>query len=339
MSERGFQTRAIHGASLPPVDQQTPSVPLYQTSTFRFDDADAYADTIAFQAPGYTYTRGYGNPTLDAFEGLIASLERTEAAMSFSSGMAAIHTLWTAHVGCGERIVATNALYGGAFALATTVLPRFGVTVGGHKLSEPLRLTAGVEIRLGNVTLHVESATAPGLGAGGATEPGADGGAGPNATIVVPVNATSLGLRAPAPMAGDGALRPRLRSGWALKRLNESGDDERWVLRDLRNDSFRTIEPEDAALLQMLDGRLTVAELLTRATATVGENAQSSPVTRTSRAVISPMRRIKAGSRAAPSPILCGKMVAPGMLLCPWTASVPHNTGTRGSSGVPQDAS
>ena len=147
---------------------------------------------------------------------------------------------------------------------------RFGVTVGGHKLSEPLRLTAGVEIRLGNVTLHVESATAPGLGAGGATEPGADGGAGPNATIVVPVNATSLGLRAPAPMAGDGALRPRLRSGWALKRLDESGDDERWVLRDLRNDSFRTIEPEDAALLQMLDGRLTVAELLTRATATVG---------------------------------------------------------------------
>ena len=73
MSERGFQTRAIHGASLPPVDQQTPSVPLYQTSTFRFDDADAYADTIAFQAPGYTYTRGYGNPTLDAFEGLIAN--------------------------------------------------------------------------------------------------------------------------------------------------------------------------------------------------------------------------------------------------------------------------
>ena len=129
MSERGFQTRAIHGVSVPPIDQQTPSVPLYQTSTFRFTDADAYADTIAFRAPGYTYTRGYGNPTLDAFEGLVASLERTEAAMSFASGMAAIHTLWTAHVGSGERIVATNALYGGAFALATAVMPRFGVTV------------------------------------------------------------------------------------------------------------------------------------------------------------------------------------------------------------------
>ena len=127
--ERGFQTRAIHGTSRPSVDQQTPSVPLYQTSTFRFDDADAYADTIAFRRPGYTYTRGYGNPTLDAFEGLVASLERTEAAMSFASGMAAIHTAWTSHVAAGERIVATNALYGGAFALATRIMPRFGVTV------------------------------------------------------------------------------------------------------------------------------------------------------------------------------------------------------------------
>jgi methionine-gamma-lyase len=127
--ERGFQTRAVHGASLPTVDQQTPSVPLYQTATFRFADADAYADTIAFKAPGYTYTRGYGNPTLDAFEGLVASLERTEAAMSFASGMSAIHAVWTSHVHSGDRIVATNALYGGAFALATKFLPRFGVRV------------------------------------------------------------------------------------------------------------------------------------------------------------------------------------------------------------------
>ncbi|MGZ4171570.1 MAG: FHA domain-containing protein [Solirubrobacteraceae bacterium] len=147
---------------------------------------------------------------------------------------------------------------------------RFGVTVAGQRLSEPRRLTAGTEIRLGNVTLRVESAIAHTSPAGGPAEGAAAAGAGPNATIVVPVNATSLGLRAPAAMAGDGALRPRLRSGWALKRLDEGGDDERWVLRDLRNDSFLTIEAEDAALLQLIDGRLTVAELLTQATATVG---------------------------------------------------------------------
>ena len=130
------------------------------------------------------------------------------------------------------------------------------------------------------MTLRVESAAAPaavvgGAGAGAAagaaagTGAAAAAGAGPNATIVVPVNATQLGLRAPAPMAGDGALRPRLRSGWALKQIE--GDAEgRWILRDLRNDSFRTIEAEDATLIQMLDGQRTVAELLTQATAAVG---------------------------------------------------------------------
>jgi cystathionine beta-lyase/cystathionine gamma-synthase len=127
--EKGFQTRAIHGAALPPVDQRTPSVPIYQTSTFRFDDADDYAETIAFRRPGYTYTRGYGNPTLDAFEALIAELEETESAMSFASGMAAIHTLWTAHAAAGSRIVASRELYGGTYGLATRVFPRFGVTV------------------------------------------------------------------------------------------------------------------------------------------------------------------------------------------------------------------
>ena len=70
---------------------------------------------------------------------MIASLERTEAAMSFASGMAAIHTLWTSHVGSGDRIVATNALYGGAFALATTIMPRFGVTVDTDRRPGPGR--------------------------------------------------------------------------------------------------------------------------------------------------------------------------------------------------------
>jgi methionine-gamma-lyase len=126
---RGFQTRAVHGAVAPPVEQQTPSVPLYQTSTFRFEDADAYAATISFEAPGFTYTRGYGNPTVQAFEVLVAELEGAETAIAFASGMAAVSTLWLAHAGAGERIVATNALYGGTYALATRVLPRFGVRV------------------------------------------------------------------------------------------------------------------------------------------------------------------------------------------------------------------
>src|SRR5213592_248994 len=96
----GFTTRAIH-VPPPPMDQQTPSVPIFQTSTFRFDTSEAFAETINFRRPGYTYTRGYGNPTLLAFERVMADLERTESAISFASGMAAVHTVLTTNAGVG----------------------------------------------------------------------------------------------------------------------------------------------------------------------------------------------------------------------------------------------
>ncbi|HEY7755308.1 MAG TPA: aminotransferase class I/II-fold pyridoxal phosphate-dependent enzyme [Actinomycetota bacterium] len=132
MDERrrpGFATRAIHGARTPPVEQDTPSVPIYQTSTFRFETAEAYADTISFRRPGYTYTRGYGNPTLLAFETVMAELEGTEAAFSFASGMAAIHTLVTSVAAAGDRIVSSGELYGGTYSLFRKVLPRYGIEV------------------------------------------------------------------------------------------------------------------------------------------------------------------------------------------------------------------
>ncbi|MGZ4151779.1 MAG: trans-sulfuration enzyme family protein [Actinomycetota bacterium] len=127
-NDRGFATRAIH-VRRPPAEQETPSVPIFQTSTFRFDTSEDYAETIAFRRPGYTYTRGYGNPTLFAFEQTMADLEGTESAFSFSSGMAAIHALVTTIASAGDRIVASTDLYGGAYSLFTKVLPRFGVTV------------------------------------------------------------------------------------------------------------------------------------------------------------------------------------------------------------------
>jgi methionine-gamma-lyase len=124
----GFTTRAIH-VPPPPMDQEAPSVPIFQTSTFRFDTSEDYAETISFRRPGYTYTRGYGNPTLLAFERLIAELEGTESGFSFASGMAAVHTLVTSLAKAGDRIVASNELYGGSYSLFTKVLPRYGIEV------------------------------------------------------------------------------------------------------------------------------------------------------------------------------------------------------------------
>lgn len=124
---KGFSTRAVHGARTPPVEQETPSVPIFQTSTFRFETSHDYAETISFRQPGYTYTRGYGNPTLGAFEHLMAELEGTEAAFSFASGMAAIHTAITAFARSGDRVVTSSELYGGTYSLMSTVLPRYGI--------------------------------------------------------------------------------------------------------------------------------------------------------------------------------------------------------------------
>lgn len=104
-------------------------MPIFQTATFRFETAEEYAETIAFRRPGYTYTRGYGNPTLLAFETLMAELEETESAFSFASGMAAIHTVVTAVASAGDRIVASPELYGGTYSLFRKVLPRYGIEV------------------------------------------------------------------------------------------------------------------------------------------------------------------------------------------------------------------
>jgi len=155
--ERGFSTRSVHAAT-PPVDQQTPSVPLYQTSMFRFPDSESYADTISFRSAGYTYTRGYGNPTVAAFEQQMASLEGTEAAFGFASGMAALHTVFSAHAQAGDRVVMSAELYGGTYGLATKVLPRSGVEV---TLVDPHDLDAVRAALPGAALFHVETIANP----------------------------------------------------------------------------------------------------------------------------------------------------------------------------------
>src|SRR5207302_9156033 len=105
--KKGFSTRAVHSAKAPPVEQQPSSVPIYETSTWRFETSEEYAEVISFRRPGYVYGRGYGNPTVEAFERGMADLEGTESAYAFASGMAAIHAVVTTLAKAGERIVAS----------------------------------------------------------------------------------------------------------------------------------------------------------------------------------------------------------------------------------------
>jgi methionine-gamma-lyase len=154
----GFSTRAIHRATTPPVDQDTPSVPIYQTATFRFADSEAYAETISFRRPGYTYTRGYGNPTLLAFETVMADLEGTEAAFSFASGMAAIHTVVTTLARTGDRVVTSTELYGGTYSTFHTVMPRYGIDV---TFVDPHDVDAVADALPGAALFYVETIANP----------------------------------------------------------------------------------------------------------------------------------------------------------------------------------
>jgi cystathionine beta-lyase/cystathionine gamma-synthase len=126
---RRFQTRAVHTNRLTTLDQEPSSVPIFQSSTFRFETNEQFAKAIRFEGPGYVYSRGYGNPTVDAFQSAMADLEGTESAIGFSSGMAAVSTLFLTVASAGARIVAGSALYGGTVSVLRDLLPRFGVEV------------------------------------------------------------------------------------------------------------------------------------------------------------------------------------------------------------------
>jgi methionine-gamma-lyase len=156
--KRGFGTRAVHGGEARPVEQTPSSVPIYQTSTWRFDTSQDYADVISFRRPGYVYGRGYGNPTVEAFEAVMADLERTEAAYAFASGMAAIHAVVTTHAQSGDRIVASPELYGGAYSLFHHVLPRYGIEVTFVSPHDP---DAVAEVLPGAKLFYVETIANP----------------------------------------------------------------------------------------------------------------------------------------------------------------------------------
>ena len=143
---------------MPRIEQDTPSVPIFQTSTFRFETSEQYADTISFRRPGYTYTRGYGNPTLEAFQRLMADLEGTQAAFPFASGMAAIHTAITSLARAGDRIVSSSELYGGTYSLMANVLPRYGIEV---TFVDPHDPDAVAEVLPGAALFYVEAIANP----------------------------------------------------------------------------------------------------------------------------------------------------------------------------------
>jgi methionine-gamma-lyase len=130
MSKREFalDTRIIHGEKHEMNPYGSLQMPIFQTSTFEFENTAQGAARFAGKESGYIYAR-LGSPTTTLIEEKLALLEGAEAACAFSSGMGAISASTTTFLKSGDRLVADKALYGCTFALFSHKIPQFGIDV------------------------------------------------------------------------------------------------------------------------------------------------------------------------------------------------------------------
>ena len=120
-------TNALHAGHDVTQTQGTRAVPIYQTSSYVFNDSEHAANLFALSESGYIYTR-LNNPTNDVLEQRLAAVEGGVAAVATASGTAAIATTFMTLLKTGDHIVASNSLYGGTFNMLNNTLPRFGIT-------------------------------------------------------------------------------------------------------------------------------------------------------------------------------------------------------------------
>ena len=125
---QGFETLALHGGQEPDPTTNARAVPIYQTTSYVFNDADHAADLFGLREFGNIYTR-IMNPTNDVFEKRVAALEGGVGGLAFASGSAAVTFSILNIAGAGDHIVSANSLYGGTYNLFVHTLPRFGLDV------------------------------------------------------------------------------------------------------------------------------------------------------------------------------------------------------------------
>ena len=120
------ETLAIHAGIESPPQHGPVSVPIFQSATFSFSEADEGAARFAGTEPGYIYTR-LGNPTVGALESALAQLEGGFAGLGTASGMAAISTVFLTFLRSGDHVVGTDAVYGPTRLLLEKHLLKFGI--------------------------------------------------------------------------------------------------------------------------------------------------------------------------------------------------------------------
>ena len=144
MSTQKFATNALHAGHDVKSNSGTRAVPIYQSTSYVFDNSDHAANLFNLSETGFIYTR-INNPTNDILEQRLAALEGGIAAVVTASGTAAINTTLLTLLKSGDHIVASNSLYGGTYNLLNVTLPRFGITTTFVDPSDPDNFESAVK--------------------------------------------------------------------------------------------------------------------------------------------------------------------------------------------------
>jgi O-acetylhomoserine (thiol)-lyase len=128
MTDLRPETIALHGGQTPDPTTNARAVPIYQTTSFVFDDTQHAADLFALAVPGNIYSR-IMNPTWDVFEQRVTALEGGLAAVATASGQAAVTYSVLNLTRAGDNIISISTLYGGTYNLFAHTLPQYGIEV------------------------------------------------------------------------------------------------------------------------------------------------------------------------------------------------------------------
>ena len=120
-------TKALHAGHDVKQTQGTRAVPIYQSTSYVFNNSEHAANLFSLSESGYIYTR-LNNPTNDVLEQRLAAVEGGVAAVATASGTSAIATTFMTLLKSGDHIIASNSLYGGTYNMLNNTLPRFGIT-------------------------------------------------------------------------------------------------------------------------------------------------------------------------------------------------------------------
>ena len=141
--ENGFDTLALHAGHTPDAETGARAVPIWQTSSFVFDDTAHAARLFALEEFGNIYTR-IMNPTTDVLEKRVAALEGGVAGLAFASGMGAISSALLTLCSSGDEIVASTRLYGGTITLLSHTFHKMGIQTTWVDSDEPDAFAAAI---------------------------------------------------------------------------------------------------------------------------------------------------------------------------------------------------